>query len=314
LSHIEEVAQAFRSHQDAITSALEEFQGGEPFDDHAWTRDPLGGGSVRIMERGFTFERAGIATSTVGGTSFPRSGAPDRPELWERPYSAASLSMIFHAVNPYVPSFHANLRYFEVDGGEADWWFGGGMDLTPCYGFEQDARQFHMTLKNLCDRHGPDYYAAWKESCDTYFYLPHRGEMRGIGGIRFPRLGKGEVDWEEGMGLVDDAASTIIPAYRPIADRRRLTRYGPREKRWQQLRRGRYVEFNLVCDKGTQFGLHSGGNIEAILMSLPAAAAWSFDYMPPAGSPEANLSRFLQPRPWAERRAGFLARHLTNRA
>lgn len=216
--------------------------------------------------------------------------------------------MVLHPLNPYAPAFHANYRYFEVTevssrGHEIAprvWWFGGGADMTPNYPFEEDVIHFHRTLKAQCDRHDVGDYETLKRACDDYFFIRHRGEMRGVGGIFFDELSPiGQGDFERDFAFVADGLDTILEAYLPLLARRHATPYGERERRWQLLRRGRYVEFNLVYDRGTLFGLQTGGNIEAILMSMPPFAHWAFDYAPEPGSPEAAMLAFLQPRDWA---------------
>jgi coproporphyrinogen III oxidase len=242
------------------------------------------------------FERAGVNVSVITGDSVPPRIWQHRPATQGHPYFATGLSMVLHPRNPYVPAFHANYRYFEAGD---DYWFGGGMDLTPCYGFVEDAAFFHQTLKAYCDRHDEHYYEQFKDECDRYFFLKHRNETRGVSGIFFDNLHpEGEDGWARGLDFMREGLATILQAYLPLVERRRHTPYGERERQWQLYRRGRYVEFNLVYDRGTLFGLQTGGNIEAILMSLPPLVRWEFNYQPETGSAEAQLREFLRPRDW----------------
>ncbi|MCT2587162.1 oxygen-dependent coproporphyrinogen oxidase [Actinophytocola gossypii] len=288
------IAELLFGEQARLVAAFEDHDGGATFRRDPWQRDGFGRGRVCVLEGGRVFERAGVNVSSIGGAEVPPSIAGTMPDLAGRPYRATGISMVLHPLNPYAPSFHANLRYFEA--GER-WWFGGGMDLTPMYGFDEDATHFHRVLRDWCDRHDWTDHAAWKAACDDYFTIPHRGEMRGVGGVFFDNLTGGE--FERYRAFVVDGLATILPAYLPIVDRRREMAYGERERRWQRVRRGRYVEFNLVHDRGTLFGLQTGGNIEAILISMPPVAGWGYDVRPEAGSPEADVARFLRPRDWA---------------
>ncbi len=280
-----------RGLQAAIVSGLEALDGGR-FRADAWTRAEGGGGESRLLEGGALFERAGVNFSRVQGASLPPSATAARPQLAGRAYEAMGVSLVLHPRNPYCPTVHMNVRCFAA--GDL-WWFGGGMDLTPYYGFEEDARHFHATCKAAV---GDALYAKFKRWCDEYFYLKHRQEPRGIGGIFFDDLN--EPDFETCFALVRAVGDRFLTAYVPIAERRRATPYGEREREFQAYRRGRYVEFNLVYDRGTLFGLQSGGRTEAILMSLPPRVAWRYDWKPAPGSPEARLySDFLKPRDWA---------------
>lgn len=262
-----------------------------------WERPGGGGGTARVLTEGAVFERAGVNVSAVTGDEVPPSLWQENPATKGHGYFATGVSMVLHPRNPYAPTFHANMRYFEA-GPEA--WFGGGMDLTPSYGFEADARHFHRTLKAYVERHGLVEYQAVKEWCDRYFYLPHRKEMRGIGGIFFDHLRPQGFDgFERALAFVRDGANAILDAYLPVVRRRVVTPYGERERQWQLLRRGRYAEFNLAFDRGTRFGLQTDGNIEAILMSLPPLARWEFQFKPEPGSPEAEMAEFLVPKNWA---------------
>jgi coproporphyrinogen III oxidase len=279
-----------RGLQAAIVSALEALDGGR-FRADAWTRAEGGGGEARVLEGGTLFERAGVNFSRVQGASLPPSATAARPQLAGRAFEAMGVSLVLHPGNPYCPTVHMNVRCFAA--GDA-WWFGGGMDLTPYYGFEEDARHFHATCKAAV---GEANYPGFKRGCDEYFFLKHRREARGVGGIFFDDLN--QPDFESCFALVRAVGDRFLTAYVPIVERRRATPYGEREREFQAYRRGRYVEFNLVYDRGTLFGLQSGGRTEAILMSLPPRVAWRYDWQPEPGSPEARLARdFLQPRDW----------------
>ena len=267
------------------------------FTSYTWERPGGGGGTARVLTEGAIFERAGVNVSAVFGEQVPPSIYQGRPQTKGHGYFATGISMVLHPRNPYVPAFHANYRYFEAG---PDWWFGGGMDLTPAYGFDEDARHFHRTIKEYVERHPIADYPTMKATCDEYFYLKHRKEMRGIGGIFFDTLHpEGERGFEAGIEFAREGIETILAAYLPIVERRMHQSYGERERQWQLYRRGRYAEFNLVYDRGTTFGLQTNGNIEAILMSLPPLARWEFNYQPEEGSPEADVARFLTPHDWA---------------
>jgi coproporphyrinogen III oxidase len=281
----------FRGLQSAIVSGLEALDGGR-FRADPWTRAEGGGGESRILEDGALFERAGVNFSRVQGASLPPSATAARPQLAGRGFEAMGVSLVLHPRNPYCPTAHMNVRCFAA--GDT-WWFGGGMDLTPYYGFEEDARHFHATCRAAV---GDARYPGFKRGCDEYFYLRHRREPRGIGGVFFDDLN--EPDFESCFALVRAVGDRFLTAYAPIIERRRATPYGERERDFQAYRRGRYVEFNLVYDRGTLFGLQSGGRTEAILMSLPPRVAWRYDWAPAPGSPEARLyDDFLKPRDWA---------------
>ena len=278
------------------------------FGDHVWHRDGGGGGRARVIEDGVVFERGGVNVSAVRGDEVPPSLAKVHPGTNGRPWFATGVSMVLHPRNPHVPAFHANFRYFEVggaaddgDGEPAAWWFGGGADLTPAYPVAEDVRAFHGALAAWCGRHPQADYPAWKAACDAYFTVRHRGEMRGVGGVFFDEL-TSPTDpgrtFEADLACIEDGIATLLPAYLPLAERHRRDPYGEGERRWQALRRGRYVEFNLVYDRGTLFGLQTGGHIEAILMSMPPLAGWAFDHRPEPGSPEAAALAFYQPRDW----------------
>lgn len=282
-----------REAQRDLCATFEQLDGAATFVQKTWERPGGGGGAARVLSEGATFEKAGVNISAVHGKQSPPTLIQAHPRTQGQPYFAAGISLVLHPLNPHAPAFHANFRYFESGG---EWWFGGGMDMTPSYGYEDDARSFHRTLRAYCARHGVDY-GVLKTACDGYFTVKHRGEMRGVGGIFFEEITLGSFDAT--LAFAQDGTRTILDAYAPIVRLRKDTPFTDEEKQWQLHRRGRYVEFNLVYDRGTVFGLQTQGNIEAILMSLPPLARWTFDYAPIPGSREAALAAFLQPRDWA---------------
>lgn len=288
------VSDYFLGLQAAVVAALEALDGGR-FRVDAWTRAEGGGGKACVLEEGALFERGGVNFSSVRGAGLPLSASASRPQLAGRAYEALGVSLVLHPRNPYCPTVHMNVRCFAA--GDA-WWFGGGMDLTPYYGFEEDARHFHATCKAALAPFGADRYPRYKKWCDEYFFLKHRNEPRGIGGIFFDDLN--EPSFDSCFSLVRSVGDHFLTAYVPIIERRRETPYGEREREFQAYRRGRYVEFNLVYDRGTLFGLQSGGRAEAILMSLPPRVAWRYDWRPENESREETLYRdFLKPKDWA---------------
>jgi coproporphyrinogen III oxidase len=279
--------------QRRIVDALAALDGGA-FKEDAWQRPEGGGGITRILEDGRLFERAGVNLSRVQGTALPPSASASRPQLAGQAYDAMGVSLVLHPRNPYCPTVHMNVRFFCAG---STWWFGGGMDLTPYYGFEEDVRHFHAICKQALAPSGPDYYPRFKRWCDEYFHLKHRGEPRGVGGIFFDDLADRDFDFS--FALARSVGDHLLAAYLPILERRQALTYGERERSFQAYRRGRYVEFNLVYDRGTLFGLQSGGRTESILMSLPPRADWRYDWKPAPGSPEEKLYRdFLKPRDW----------------
>jgi coproporphyrinogen III oxidase len=292
------VKRHFLDLQQRIVVALEQLDG-SAFGADSWERQSGGGGLTRIIENGRLFERGGVAFSHVLGDQLPPSATASRPELAGRSWEAMGVSLVLHPVNPYVPTVHFNLRFFvaKQEAQEPVWWFGGGTDLTPYYGFEEDAVHFHRTCRDALAPFGAGTYPKFKSWCDEYFYLKHRREPRGIGGIFFDDFH--ERDFDFSFALAKAVGGLFLPAYLPIAGRRRDTAYGERERAFQAYRRGRYVEFNLVWDRGTLFGLQSGGRTEAILMSMPPSANWRYDWKPEAGTAEAALyERFLVARDW----------------
>ena len=281
-----------------IVAALEAIDGGA-FGSDEWSRPAGGGGVTRIIEEGRVFERGGVGFSRVQGRSLPPSASANRPDLAGRSFDAMGVSLVLHPRNPYCPTVHMNVRCLVAlkEGAEPVWWFGGGMDLTPCYGFEDDARDFHAACKAALEPFGAGYHSRFKKWCDDYFFLKHRNEPRGVGGIFFDDFA--ERDFDFSFALMQAVGDRFLPAYVPILARRKDLSYTERERRFQAYRRGRYVEFNLVWDRGTLFGLQSGGRTESILMSLPPLARWQYDWAPEPGSPEARLySDFLVARDW----------------
>ena len=288
----------FSDLQSRIVERLEALDG-ERFLSDEWQRPEGGGGLTRVIEGGNVFERGGVNFSHVMGDRLPPSATAARPQLAGCEFEVTGVSLVLHPFNPYVPTVHMNVRFFVAQKENADalWWFGGGMDLTPYYGFEEDARHFHGTCRDALAAFGADYHPRFKRWCDEYFYIKHRREPRGIGGIFFDDLNQGGFD--HCFALTRSVGDHFLPAYEPILQRRETLSYGERERDFQAYRRGRYVEFNLVYDRGTLFGLQSNGRAEAILMSLPPAVRWRYDWRPEPGSAEARLTTdFLVARDW----------------
>ena len=296
---IDAVEAAFRARQEAICAALESADGSATFRRDPWVREQGGGGETRVLGDGAVFERAGVNFSRVSGDRLPAAATARRPDLAGLEFQAMGVSVVIHPRNPYVPTSHANFRFFVAgaERGEARWWFGGGMDLTPYYGFEDDVRGWHRTLAAFCDPYGKEVYPHFKRWCDEYFHLRHRGEARGVGGLFYDDLN--EWGFAKCFRFSRGLGDCFVDAYLPIVERRNETAYGERERDFQLYRRGRYVEFNLLYDRGTIFGLQTGGRTESILMSMPPEVRWRYDWKPEPGSPEARLyERFLEPRDW----------------
>lgn len=284
--------------QQRIVSALEDVDG-KPFLRDSWERPEGGGGISRLLEEGNVFERGGVGFSHVLGKNLPPSAAANRPEIAGRQWEAMGVSLVLHPRNPFAPTVHMNVRFFTAtaEGKDPVWWFGGGMDLTPYYGFDDDARHFHRTCHDALAPFGADLYPRFKTWCDEYFFLKHRNEPRGIGGIFYDDLNA--PDFDQCFGVMRSVGDRFLDAYLPILKRRKDLAYGERERDFQAYRRGRYVEFNLVFDRGTHFGLQSGGRTESILMSLPPIVKWRYNWQPEAGTPEARLyTDFLVHRDW----------------
>lgn len=285
--------------QARIVAALEDIDGRQFITD-TWQRPEGGGGISRLIEEGNVFERGGVGFSHVTGKNLPPSAAANRPEIAGRHWEAMGVSLVLHPRNPYAPTVHMNVRFFTAmeEGQDAVWWFGGGMDLTPYYGFAEDARHFHHTCKTALAPFGDDLHPRFKKWCDDYFYLKHRKEPRGIGGIFFDDFNA--PGFAQSFAMTQSVGNHFMDAYLPILGRRKDAAYGERERDFQAYRRGRYVEFNLVLDRGTLFGLQSGGRTESILMSLPPVVKWRYNWQPESGTPEARLySDFLVHKDWA---------------
>ncbi|AJD46457.1 coproporphyrinogen III oxidase [Isoalcanivorax pacificus W11-5] len=285
--------------QDDICAQLEQEDGAGRFVEDSWDREEGGGGRSRVLTDGAVIEKGGVNFSHVFGSTLPASATAARPELAGRSFQAMGVSLVIHPRNPYVPTSHANVRFFiaEKEGEPPVWWFGGGFDLTPYYGFEDDVRHWHGVARDACAPFGKHLYPAWKKWCDEYFFLRHRNEPRGVGGLFFDDLNA--PGFEQSFAMMQSVGNAFINAYRPIMARRKDTAWGERERQFQLYRRGRYVEFNLVYDRGTLFGLQSGGRTESILMSLPPLVRWDYDWQPEPGTPEAALyEQFLCHREW----------------
>jgi len=288
--------------QQNICTELEQEDGQGHFITDEWQRDGNNGGGVtRLLTGGAVIEQGGVNFSHIQGDSLPAAATAQRPELAGRSYEAMGVSLVIHPHNPYVPTSHANVRFFIAKKNDADpiWWFGGGFDLTPYYGFEEDAVYWHQTAREACEPFGREVHPRLKQWCDDYFYLKHRHEQRGVGGLFFDDLNEGGFD--RCFALMRSIGDHYIKAYRPIVARRKSHAYGEQQRDFQLYRRGRYVEFNLIYDRGTLFGLQSGGRTESILMSLPPLVKWRYNWQPDAGSPEEQLYQiFLQPRDWLD--------------
>ena len=297
--NIEAVKDYFLGLQDKICNTLEQTDGKESFTEDAWEREAGGGGRTRVLNNGAVIEQGGVNYSHVFGKNLPPSATAQRPELAGRGFQAMGVSLVIHPHNPYVPTSHMNVRFFiaEKEGSEPIWWFGGGFDLTPYYGQEEDVKHWHQVAQAACQGFGDNVYTRYKQWCDEYFYLKHRQETRGVGGLFFDDLN--EMGFERSFAFLRSVGDHYLPAYQPIIESRKDTPYGERERDFQLYRRGRYVEFNLVYDRGTLFGLQSGGRTESILMSLPPEVKWRYNWQPQPGTEEARLyEEFLKPRDW----------------
>ena len=296
----DQVRQYLKALQTSITAALEAADGGARFLTDDWAREAgEGGGKTMVLSAGKVFEQAGVNFSEVSGGSLPASATAHRPELAGRHFRAMGVSLVIHPSNPHIPTSHANLRFFiaEKPDEETIWWFGGGFDLTPYYAYAEDCVHWHQIAKQACADFGADSYNKYKKWCDDYFYIQHRKEARGIGGLFFDDLN--EPGFEQTFGFMRSVGNHYLDAYLPIVEKRKNTAYSDQQKQFQLYRRGRYVEFNLVYDRGTLFGLQSGGRTESILMSLPPVVNWQYNYQPQPGSDEALLTEYyLKPRDW----------------
>ncbi|RUM93562.1 MAG: oxygen-dependent coproporphyrinogen oxidase [Thiothrix sp.] len=298
--NIDNVIYFLTSLQDAICSVLSTEDGEAEFEEDSWERPAGGGGRTRVLRNGAVFEQAGVNFSHVHGDALPPSATAARPEIEGWSFEAVGVSLVIHPHNPYVPTTHMNVRFFmaSTPGKNPVWWFGGGYDLTPYYGFEEDCIHWHKTARKACEPAGADVYARLKKWCDEYFHLKHRNEPRGIGGLFFDDWS--EPDYDKAFEFMQSVGNHFLEAYLPIVKRRKNTPFSDRERQFQLYRRGRYVEFNLVYDRGTLFGLQSGGRTESILMSLPPLVRWDYDWKPEPDSPETELyEKYLIPQDWA---------------
>lgn len=285
--------------QNRICAGLQALDGQATFATDSWTRAEGGGGTSRVLTQGAVFEQAGVNFSHVTGAAMPVSATAHRSELAGRTFEAMGVSLVIHPNNPYIPTTHANVRFFiaQKEGADPVWWFGGGFDLTPYYPFEEDVREWHQSAKDICAPFGDQVYPKYKKWCDEYFFLPHRNETRGVGGLFFDDLNQDGFD--QSFSFMQAVGNGFLTAYAPIVERRKAIEFGERERQFQLYRRGRYVEFNLVYDRGTLFGLQTGGRTESILMSMPPLVRWQYAYTPETGSPEADLyDNYLKPRDW----------------
>ena len=297
MSNIDEVKAYLTNLQNRICAELEMLDGQATFAQDAWERPGGGGGESRVLSDGKVFEQAGVGFSHVFGKRMPSSATKSRPELAGKAFQAVGVSLVLHPRNPYVPTTHANFRFFTAGERKPVWWFGGGFDLTPYYPFHDDVVHWHANAKSVCDPFGEDLYPRYKDWCDEYFYLKHRGETRGVGGLFFDDVN--ELGFEKSFEFVRAAGDGFLAGYKPIVERRVAHRFGDRQRDFQLYRRGRYVEFNLLYDRGTLFGLQSGGRTESILMSLPPQVRWAYNWRPEPGSPEEKLyTDYLHPRDW----------------
>lgn len=297
MSHIDQVKKYLQDLQDHLCTEFEQLDGAAVFARDPWQRPAGGGGESRVLSGGQIFEQAGVGFSHVFGNEMPPSATKHRPELAGKQFQAVGVSLVLHPVNPYVPTTHANFRFFSAGEENPVWWFGGGFDLTPYYPFREDVVHWHQTAKDACDPFGEDLYPRYKAWCDQYFFLKHRDEPRGVGGLFFDDLN--EAGFDKSFDFLRAVGDSFLDAYSPIVKRRSDHPFGDRQRAFQLYRRGRYVEFNLIYDRGTLFGLQSGGRTESILMSLPPQVRWEYNWQPEPGSPEEDLYRnYLQANDW----------------
>jgi coproporphyrinogen III oxidase len=303
MNEISQVKDYLLSLQNRIVADLEQLDGNESFLRDAWDRPGGGGGESRVLKRGAIFEQAGVNFSHVFGDKLPPSATKTRPDLEGQGFQAMGVSLVLHPENPYVPTTHANFRFFTAGNEDPVWWFGGGFDLTPYYPFHDDVVEWHRTAKQACDPFGAERYPRYKKWCDEYFFLKHRSETRGVGGLFFDDVN--DMGFDRTFEFVRSVGDSFMKAYAPIVEKRRKHRFGERQREFQLYRRGRYVEFNLIYDRGTLFGLQSGGRTESILMSLPPRVRYEYDWHPEPGSPEENLyTDYLRPRNWLDETGG----------
>lgn len=297
MSHIDQVKKYLQDLQDHLCTEFEQLDGAAVFARDPWQRPAGGGGESRVLSGGQIFEQAGVGFSHVFGNEMPPSATKHRPELAGKQFQAVGVSVVLHPVNPYVPTTHANFRFFSAGEENPVWWFGGGFDLTPYYPFREDVVHWHQTAKDACDPFGEDLYPRYKAWCDQYFFLKHRDEPRGVGGLFFDDLN--EAGFDKSFDFLRAVGDSFLDAYSPIVKRRSDHPFGDRQRAFQLYRRGRYVEFNLIYDRGTLFGLQSGGRTESILMSLPPQVRWEYNWQPEPGSPEEDLYlNYLKANDW----------------
>ncbi len=300
------IEQYFQNLQQSICEDVEQLENGATFLSDCWQHDNGGGGTSRVIS-GEVIEKGGVNYSHVKGENLPATASARHPEIAGKPFEAMGVSVVMHPTNPFVPTSHANVRFFIADPGSDNpvWWFGGGYDLTPYYANEEDVVNWHRTARATCDAYGPDYYTRFKQWCDEYFYLKHRDEQRGVGGLFFDDFS--ETGFEHAFAFTQSVGNSYMQAYAPIVAARKTMEFGETERSFQAWRRGRYVEYNLLYDRGTIFGLQSGGRTESILMSLPPKVEWRYNYQPAKGSEEARLAEyFLKPHNWlAEKDRNF---------
>jgi coproporphyrinogen III oxidase len=297
MSNINQVKEYLQGLQNQICSSIEQLDGEAHFARDAWERADGGGGESRVLSGGKIFEQAGVGFSHVFGDKMPPSATKNRPDLAGASFQAVGVSLVFHPHSPYIPTTHANFRFFTAGEENPVWWFGGGFDLTPYYPFHEDVLHWHKTARAACEPFGKQLYAEYKDWCDKYFYLKHREETRGVGGLFFDDVNAAGFD--DSFAFLRSVGDAFLPAYQPIVENRADHAYGDRQREFQLYRRGRYVEFNLIYDRGTLFGLQSGGRTESILMSLPPRVRWEYSWEPEPGSPEAELyEQYLRPRDW----------------
>lgn len=297
MSHLDPVKKYLQDLQNRICSSLEQTDGAAKFAHDKWQRDGGGGGESRVLTGGRIFEQAGVGFSHVFGSEMPESATKHRPELAGKDFQAVGVSLVLHPNNPFVPTTHANFRFFTAGDDNPVWWFGGGYDLTPYYPFHEDVLHWHRTAKSACDPYGDALYPRYKDWCDKYFYLKHRNETRGVGGLFFDDVN--EAGFDDSFAFLKSVGDSFLDAYLPIVERRQDHAYDDGHRQFQLYRRGRYVEFNLLYDRGTLFGLQSGGRTESILMSLPPQVRWQYNWRPQGGSDEATLyETYLQPQDW----------------
>lgn len=301
MNKIDQVKSYLQALQNKICQGIETLDGSARFSNDTWERPAGGGGESRVLSKGGVFEQAGVGFSHIFGDEMPAAATKNRPELAGKRFEAMGVSLVLHPLNPYVPTTHANFRFFHAGDRDPIWWFGGGFDLTPFYPFLEDVVHWHSVAKEACDPFGTDLYSRYKRWCDEYFFLPHRNETRGVGGLFFDDVN--EQGFDESFAFLSSVGDSFLDAYDPIVKKRVAHPFTERERDFQLYRRGRYVEFNLIYDRGTHFGLQSGGRTESILMSLPPEVRWRYNWQPEPGTAEEELYRdYLRPRDWLDQK------------